>query len=157
MRTIRSISVFAIAGMLALALVTATPIAAQDRTLDEELLDDLDKLIDEQKKNRKKSGGAGGGQQNAPRPRQTPNQQPQTKPGDKPSNKPATTSSERPQGNGEAEKVNMDRMRVVIKKLWGELPQHQREQMLQLPIEEFLPKYQTMIEEYFRRLAEEKE
>jgi len=27
--------------------------------------------------------------------------------------------------------------------------------MLQLPIEEFLPKYELLIEEYFRRLAEE--
>ncbi len=35
------------------------------------------------------------------------------------------------------------------------LPQHDREQMLQLPPEEFPPKYELQIEDYFRRLAEE--
>ena len=35
-----------------------------------------------------------------------------------------------------------------------ELPQHEREQMLQIPPEEFLPKYELQIEEYFRRLSQ---
>ena len=81
----------------------------------------------------------------------------QPKGGSKPRKGPAATSNQRPQANGRTREVDMDQMRAVIKKLWGELPQHQREQMLQLPIEEFLPKYQLMIEEYFRRLAEEKQ
>ena len=51
----------------------------------------------------------------------------------------------------------MTRMRKVMEELWGELPPRQRQQMLQLPVEEFLPKYELLIEEYFRRLAEEKE
>ena len=43
-----------------------------------------------------------------------------------------------------------------MKQLWGELPQRDREQMLQLPVEEFLPEYELLIEDYFRRLSEEK-
>jgi hypothetical protein len=37
---------------------------------------------------------------------------------------------------------------------WGRLSARQREQMLQLPAEEFLPKYQEMIEDYYRRLSQ---
>jgi hypothetical protein len=44
-----------------------------------------------------------------------------------------------------------------MKQLWGELPEHAREQMLQLPDEEFPPKYESLIEDYFRRLSEEKQ
>ena len=43
----------------------------------------------------------------------------------------------------------------MLGELWGELPETEREQMLELPVEElFLPKYQELIEEYFKRLAE---
>ena len=45
---------------------------------------------------------------------------------------------------------------AVIRRLWGQLPEHARGQMLQSPVEEFPPKYEVLIEEYFRRLAEEK-
>jgi hypothetical protein len=41
------------------------------------------------------------------------------------------------------------------KNLWGHLPPHIREQMLQAHSDEFLPQYELEIEEYFRRLAEE--
>ena len=43
----------------------------------------------------------------------------------------------------------------LVKALWGELPQREREQMAQFFDEEFLPKYELLIEQYFRRLAEE--
>ncbi len=49
---------------------------------------------------------------------------------------------------------NMEEMHSLMKALWGELPQRQREQMLQQPVEEFLPKYELLIEQYFKRLAE---
>ena len=49
-----------------------------------------------------------------------------------------------------------DELRAAIRRLWGQLPEHARGQMLQSPVEEFPPKYEVMIEEYFRRLSEEK-
>jgi len=52
---------------------------------------------------------------------------------------------------------NMEEMRSLLKALWGELPQREREQMLQLPVEEFLPKYELLIEQYFKRLSEPRE
>ncbi len=124
--------------------------------LQKKIVDDLDKLIKKAKKSCK-SGSSQSAQQQASRRRPVGQPKPKQNTGSKPGRRPASTSNQRPQGGGQVEKVDMDRMRAVIKKLWGELPQHQREQMLQLPIEEFLPKYQRMIEEYFRRLAEEKQ
>lgn len=50
---------------------------------------------------------------------------------------------------------NMEEMRTLLKSLWGELPEREREQMLQLPVEEFLPKYELLIEQYFQRLSEQ--
>jgi len=43
----------------------------------------------------------------------------------------------------------------MAKALWGHLPVHSREQMLQSFSDEFLPKYELEIEEYYRRLSEE--
>lgn len=42
----------------------------------------------------------------------------------------------------------------LVKDLWGQLPERQREQILQPLSEEFLPKYASEIEAYFRALAE---
>ena len=42
----------------------------------------------------------------------------------------------------------------LVKDLWGHLPERQRQQILQPLSEDFLPKYATEIEEYFRALAD---
>jgi len=75
----------------------------------------------------------------------------QTKPGAKPSGSGIAPNTEEAgaQGTGPGGRSAM------VRQVWGDLPQHQREQMLQLqPPEEFLPKYELLIEEYFKRLAE---
>ncbi len=43
----------------------------------------------------------------------------------------------------------------MVKALWGQLPERSREQMLQSFSDEFLPKYELEIEQYYRRLSEE--
>ena len=43
----------------------------------------------------------------------------------------------------------------VVKRIWGQLPERIRQQLLQSSADEFLPKYREDIEAYFRRLAEE--
>ena len=43
----------------------------------------------------------------------------------------------------------------MVKALWGHLPERSREQMLQSFSDEFLPKYELEIEQYYRRLSEE--
>lgn len=57
--------------------------------------------------------------------------------------------------SGTAEAVDMGEMQDLLKDIWGQLPARVREQLLQAPTDEFLPKYQLEIEKYFRRLAEE--
>ncbi|MBN2216441.1 MAG: hypothetical protein JW719_03595 [Pirellulales bacterium] len=58
--------------------------------------------------------------------------------------------------SGDQRRVDAAQTRDLMKRLWGELPPRQRDQVLQLPAEEFLPQYEIMIEQYFRRLSEEK-
>ncbi len=72
-----------------------------------------------------------------------------------PKPKPATTSNAKP-GKAEGEMPDMTEMMAVIKQVWGELPEKERQQMLQSSVEEFLPKYADMIERYFKRLAEDR-
>lgn len=88
-------------------------------------------------------------------PRRTPNRT-EPKPNDKgkPSAKAPKPGQARPGVPG-SHRPNMAEMNELLKNVWGELPEHQREQMLELPIEEFLPKYELLIESYFKRLAEE--
>lgn len=59
-------------------------------------------------------------------------------------------------GKETTRKPNPAATRAIMKRLWGNLPKRQREQMLESPIEEFPPKYELQIEDYFRRLSEEK-
>jgi hypothetical protein len=42
-----------------------------------------------------------------------------------------------------------------MKRVWGTLPPREREKVLELKAEDFVPKYRALIEEYYRRLAAE--
>jgi hypothetical protein len=48
-----------------------------------------------------------------------------------------------------------DQLRGLMKDVWGQLPAREREQMLQSPPEQFLPKYELLLEKYYKRLADE--
>ena len=56
-----------------------------------------------------------------------------------------------------AQKVEKGDIDAMVKDLWGHLPERSREQMLQSFSDEFLPKYELEIEQYYRRLSEENE
>ena len=43
----------------------------------------------------------------------------------------------------------------MMERFSAELQRHEREQMLELPGEYFLPEYELEIEDYFRRLSED--
>jgi len=81
------------------------------------------------------------------------------KPGDQPGRVADASSAAAngvPSGDGrQGRQSDWKTMQSRMRRLWGELPQHAREQMLQSPAEEIPPKYERAIEEYFRRLAEE--
>lgn len=85
----------------------------------------------------------------------------QPKPSSKPSTKPGKTAgkpakdSKTATGKPGSGHPSTEEMISVLKQHWGELPEHAREQMLQgMGAEEFLPKYEALIEEYYKRLAE---
>ena len=54
----------------------------------------------------------------------------------------------------QAAAVDLAKMREMLKDVWGQLPPKLREQMLQTGEEKFLPKYELLLEEYFKTLAD---
>jgi hypothetical protein len=125
--------------------------------LQRQIVDDLDRLIQQA---RKKACQCKPGQCQSPPSERTPppkQSKPCSKPGKTPNNKPAAKNSSRPPDKNAAKKSEAAaETRATMERLWYLLPQHAREQMLQSPGEEFAPKYEMQIEEYFRRLSEEK-
>ena len=130
----------------------ATQAAQQD------IISRLDKLLEQARK----SCQSGPSQNNPPgvAQRQTP-PQPGRQPSKNPSGKPEPntkpiTHPDKPHGPTEPKRISPKQMQSVMETLpgWGQLSPHEREQMLQLPPEDFLPKYQEMIEDYYRRLSQ---
>jgi hypothetical protein len=122
--------------------------------LQKQIVADIDLLIDQAKKSGQCSSNCPNPQQSVQNPNGS-RPKPGAKAGQKPGNKPAGASSQR-SPDSQTRKPDMDEMRSLINNLWGELPPHVREQMLQTPVEEFIPKYQDLIEDYFRDLSNEK-
>jgi hypothetical protein len=90
------------------------------------------------------------------RQQKTSQSKPSTKPGDqsadKPADKPARDSSAKT-NEREAAKVDTARLQEMLKDVWGHLPAHLRQQMEQSANEEFLPKYEAEISQYYRSLV----
>jgi len=56
---------------------------------------------------------------------------------------------------GSSEQAKTADTKDLLRRIWGHLPDKLREQMQASLSEEFLPKYEQIIEDYYRRLAEE--
>jgi hypothetical protein len=126
--------------------------------MQQQIVDRLQRLIDDARKQGRQQQTEKQPQEVGPRtPIGQPDLNPKPKPGGTgPDNRNPTQSSNDPR-QGKAEKAKVDQMRRGLEEQsWANLPAHDREQMLQLPREEFLPKYELLIEDYFRRLADEK-
>jgi hypothetical protein len=118
-----------------------------------QIITQLDQLIAELSKQCQGGQGQPGSQPPSP------NQQSQVKPGNSTGQvgqgqSAARDSTYRLNGGG-AKPVDKADIDELTKRLWGHLPQRTREQMMQSFSEEFLPKYEREIEEYYRRLSEE--
>jgi hypothetical protein len=102
---------------------------------------DLDKLLDQAKKQQ-----CSGGNCNKPGS------------GNKPGNS-AGNSNKPGQGkgtSGEAKDSTPEKeLASQLKEIWGHLPPKVRESMQNVSMDSFLPKYQTLIEEYYKKLAEQ--
>lgn len=122
-----------------------------------EVVSELDKLIAQLSK---QCQSCNGGQCNKPPQPGECNKPGQPKPGSKPSSatargkSPARDSNDR-LDRSSAQPVEKGEVVDVVKHLWGQLPERSRTQMLQTFSDEFLPKYEQEIQQYYRRLSEE--
>ena len=127
------------------------------------IVSDLDEIIAQLAKQKPPPKGKGGG--GKPKPQQSKSQsqkksqQPPKpgggKPGKNQSNNPAKDSTTRvgQADSAEVDDATRDRM---MQEAWGNLPASVRQQMQSARPEKFLPKYSRLIEDYFKRLSEEK-
>lgn len=117
--------------------------------LQREISDELAKLIDQVERQASKLGqsssaSSGSSRSQARQPGQS------SKAGEPSSEKSARDSSERMRKE-KTVKVDAE-YQDLLKDVWGHLPPHLRQQMEQSANEEFLPKYESEISEYFRAL-----
>jgi hypothetical protein len=57
---------------------------------------------------------------------------------------------------GTKEQVETADVKDILRRFWGHLPDKDRAEMQQALSEQFLPKYERLIEKYYKRLAEER-
>lgn len=141
-------------------LITKMESAKNTKKLQKDIATDLDRLIAELEKQCQKCQG-GASSAGKPSEQQTTQREQVKQParnsgqGQHDAQNPAKDATER-LGKDEARRAALERMKSLLKEdRWGELPAKAREQMLQLSPEQFLPKYELLIEEYYKRLAEE--
>jgi hypothetical protein len=122
----------------------------------------LDSLVEAIEQTRKNAGqnasGANSSQQASPNAGDEANHaKPNPSDGSKTAEQPSDSGGENSAGPNQTVKPDAAaRTRERMKQLWGELPKRAREQMMQSAIEDYPPKYELRIEEYFRKLSEEK-
>jgi hypothetical protein len=122
-------------------------------TVQQQVLTDLDQLIAQLSKQCQCKGQCNGGQ--CDKPSDKPGQKP-GKPGSaKGSGKSAARDSTDRLDRTTAKAVDKGEVDEMVKALWGQLPARSRERMQQSFSDEFLPKYELEIEQYYRRLSEE--
>ncbi len=138
-------------------LIRRADVGEPTRELQDEIVSELETLIREARRRQNSSSSSGDSQQQQTKERKQVKQPQQ--PGAKgsgsgdPNSQPAQDSTDRVEQD-RVRDVDMQDMQELMRQVWGHLPQRDREQMLQSTVDVFLPKYSTMIEEYFRRLAE---
>lgn len=71
------------------------------------------------------------------------------------SSRPAGDSEDRV-GKSEAETARLEETKKMLDEVWGHLPPRLREQLQNSDGIRFLPKYERLIEQFYRRLSEEK-
>jgi hypothetical protein len=130
---------------------------APDRAgeVQQQVVADLDALIAQLSKQCQGGSSPSSSQCNSPSQRtQASGAKPAAKPGH--GSAPARDSQTRI-GRNDPGAVDLGDREQLLKDVWGHLPPHAREQMLQSHSDEFLPQYELEIEQYYRRLSEEQD
>jgi len=142
-----------------LAQADAGPVT---RHLQQQIVSDLDRLMEEARKSPSQSPGGAEPKTAGRTPTGPPGPAPQPKPSSKGGTQPgeasATESNPKLKRKPEERQAELLQLqRGLLKPGSGiELPQRLRDSMYELPAEEVLPQYEVLTEEYFRRLSEPK-
>jgi hypothetical protein len=126
--------------------------------LQQRIVDDLSRLIDQAEAQRQAARAqASKGKKPQSTTKREIVKQPKQASGNagKDSNKPAEDSSNR-LGAAEPARPDPEQFRAMMKDTWGHLPDRDRQEVLQNTPDKFLPKYELLIEKYYKRLSEER-
>jgi hypothetical protein len=133
-------------------LIGAKNTSAKTQQLQREIVDDLAALIAQVQK-QKSSGQQSSGSRNSSQAMRQPGDP--NGASDQQNNRPATDSTDQVRNAGEST-AEADARRDLLKEIWGHLPERIRQQVQNPFDEQFLPKYEKLIEEYYKRLAEDR-
>jgi hypothetical protein len=141
------------------SLIAEQKIGEPTQEKQRKIIEDLKKLIDEIKKQPPQSSSASQGRR--PRNNQARSQvnQPGKQPGQTPAQQAARTPRQSTERLGQTdvagtEEGGRENVSDLMKRIWGTLPDHEREVVNNVMSQQVLPKYETIIREYFERLME---
>lgn len=139
-------------GRSAARIADAGDLSLNTQRLQQDALDRLDKLIEnaeqqEQQQQQSSSSSSSQSEQNVPQQQRGESQQQQDQQGQGDS----TTETSAPTGND----VETNDLVNAARAAWGALPQRVRDALVQGAGDDFSRMYQSLTEEYYRRLAEE--
>ncbi len=142
---------------LAEGRLVARDAGPETQDIQQDVVRRIDKLLEQVRKSPQRTASPSTPQPSI-RPRPEPSSLPQQPKGPgspKPNPKPVVAASD-PKHATQPGQPDRHKMQPRFQQLpgWGDLQERQREQLLQLPPEEFLPKYKEMIEDYYRRLSQ---
>lgn len=133
-------------------LIGQTKSGEETQTLQKRIQEDLELLIKQaRQKQQQQQNSANKHQQSAKREMVKQSQPSQSQ--SKPSEQPGQQSTDR-LGKNDVRRPDPGQVNDMIKSIWGQLPGRAKEEMLWNANDEFLPKYELLIEEYFKSLVE---
>jgi hypothetical protein len=116
-------------------------------------LDELLKQARQQKQQQQQSSSNKKPQQSRRDKPGQPQQQPAGAKPEEAGNEPARESTDKLRNEAPAQ-PEISQVQDMLRELWGHLPEHERQQVINSTIEKFVPKYESLIKEYFKRLSE---
>jgi hypothetical protein len=124
--------------------------------LQQDIVAELDELLKQARQQKQQQQQSSSNKKPQQSRRDKPGQPQQQPAGGKPEeagNEPARDSTEQQRPEAPAQ-PDIGQMQDMLRELWGHLPEHERQQVINSTIEKFVPKYESLIKEYFKRLSE---
>jgi len=142
--------------------ISSDDTSEKTQQIQKDILQELAVIIEQMKQQQKQQQQQQAANQKKQQQQKKPGEKPQNggKPqgssSDEPSSKPARDSTEDVRKPEDIEAENRE-LEAMLKEVWGHLPDRVRQQMMNATVEQLLPKYQKLIEEYYKRLAEDRD